>query len=96
MTDKELYQQKVRAQLAEWAAEVDKLRARASGASAEAQLAMKLHVATLEQQIAGGKAKLAEMAEASDDAWESIKHSAESAWEAIKKSFADASAKLKG
>lgn len=96
MNDKQLYQQKVTAQLAEWAAEVDKLKAQASGASAQAQLAMKTHVAALEKQIAEGKNKLAEMTAASADAWESTRNGAESALEVIKKTFAEAYAKVKG
>jgi hypothetical protein len=38
MNEKELYQQKKQAQLDEWKAEVDKLKAKASGASADAQM----------------------------------------------------------
>ncbi|KHE91831.1 MAG: hypothetical protein K8F52_03055 [Candidatus Scalindua rubra] len=40
MDDKELYQQKKQAQLDEWKAEIDKLKAKASGASADVQLEM--------------------------------------------------------
>lgn len=96
MYEKQLYQRKVTAQLAEWAAEIDKLTAHASGASAQAQLAMKTHGAALEKHMAEGKNKLAETTAASADAWESTRHGAESALEVIKKTFAEAYAKVKG
>lgn len=38
MSEKEIYQQKTQAQLDEWKAEVDKLKAKAFGSSADAQM----------------------------------------------------------
>lgn len=95
MNDKELYQQKKQAQLDEWKAEVDKLRARASGASADAQLELNKQVEVLEGKIGEGKTKLAEIAHASEEAWESIKEGVESAWDSMKSAFRDAADKLK-
>ena len=40
MSDKKLYQQKMQAQLDEWRAEIEKLKAKASRASADAQMKM--------------------------------------------------------
>ena len=62
MSDKELYQQKMQAKLDEWKAEVDKLKAKASGASADAQLEMNKQIKALESKIEEGKAKLSELA----------------------------------
>lgn len=95
MTDKELYQQKKQAQLDEWRAEVDKLKARASGASADAQLKMNKQIKALESKIEEGKTKLSRLAEASEDAWESIKDGVESAWDSLKSAVSDAAAKFK-
>lgn len=95
MNEKELYQQKKQAQLDEWKAEVDKLKAKASGASADAQLEWNRQIEALEGKIENGKAKLAEVADASEDAWESIKDGAESAWDSMKSAFSDAAAKFK-
>lgn len=95
MTEKELYQQKKQAQLDEWKAEVDKLKAKASGASADAQLELNEEIEALEGKIEEGKTKLAEVADASEDAWESIKDGAESAWDSMKSAFSDAAAKFK-
>ena len=57
MNEKELYQQKKQAQLDEWKAEVDKLKAKASGASADAQLELNREIDTLEGKIEQGRAK---------------------------------------
>lgn len=95
MNEKELYQQKRQAQLDEWKAEVDKLKAKASGASADAQLELNREIEALEGRIEQGRAKIAELAEASDDAWESIKDGVESAWDSMKSAFSDAAAKFK-
>lgn len=95
MNEKELYQQKKQAQLDEWKAEVDKLKAKASGASADAQLELNKQIEVLEGKIGEGKTKLAEIADASEDAWESIKEGVESAWDSMKSAFSDAAAKFK-
>ena len=95
MNEKELYQQKKQAQLDEWKAEVDKLKAKASGASADAQLELNKQIETLEGKLEEGKTKLAEIAGASEDAWESIKEGVESAWDSMKSAFSDAAAKFK-
>lgn len=94
MNDKEVYQQKKQAQLDEWKAEVDKLRAKASGANADAQMELNKQIEALEGKIEEGKTKLAEIADAGEDAWESIKDGAESSWESIKSAFSKAAHKL--
>ena len=95
MNEKELYQQKKQAQLGEWKAEVDKLKAKAAGASADVQMDLNKQIEALEGKIEQGKAKLAEIAEASDDTWESIKDGVESAWDSMKSAFKEAAAKFK-
>ncbi len=95
MTDKELHQQKKQAQLDEWQAEVDRLKAKASQASADAQLELNKQIDLLKGQIEEGKAKLAQVAESSDDAWASIKDGVESAWDTLKAAFSDAVDKFK-
>lgn len=95
MNEKELYQQKKQAQLDERKAEVDKLKAKASGASADAQLELNKQIEALEGKLEEGKTKLAEIADASEDTWESIKEGVESAWDSMKSAFSDAAAKFK-
>jgi DNA-binding transcriptional regulator GbsR (MarR family) len=95
MSEKDLYQQKMKAQLDEWKADVDKLRAKASGASADAKLKLDQQVKDLEARIEEGKAKLAELADASEEAWDSVKEGIESAWGSLKSAVKDAAAKFK-
>ncbi len=95
MNDRELYRQKKQAQLDEWKADIDKLKARASGNSAKAQLELHKDIKKLEGRMEEGKAKLAEIAHASEDKWESIKDGVESAWDSIKSAFKDAAARFK-
>jgi len=95
MNDKELYQQKKQAQLDEWQSEVDLLKARASGARADAQLKMNKKINSLEIKIQEGKAKLSQLAKSSDDAWDSIKDGVETAWDSLKHAFSDATSKFK-
>lgn len=96
MSKKELYKQKMQAQLDEWEAEVDRFKAKASGASANVQLEMNKEINALKGKIEQGKTKLAEMADASEDTWESIKEGVDSAWDSLKAAVSDAKAKFKG
>jgi flagellar biosynthesis chaperone FliJ len=96
MNEKDLYQQKMQAQLDEWMAKVSVLKARASKASADVQLEMNRQIKTLENLIEDGKSKLSKLAKAGEGAWESLKDGVESAWTTMKSSVSDAAAKFKG
>jgi hypothetical protein len=95
MTEKKLYQQRVEAKLDEWKAEVDMLKAKVSGASASAKLKLNQQVRDLEAKIDEGKAKVAELADASEESWDSVKEGIESAWGSLKSAFKDAAARFK-
>lgn len=95
MKDKELYQRKMQAQLDEWKADVDKLKAKASRASADTQLKMNEQIKVLDRKIAEGKAKLSELSRAGEDAWESIRDGMESARDSLKSVVSDAAKKFK-
>jgi len=96
MSDKELYQQKMQAQLDEWKAQVDLLKAKASELSADAQLVIGKQIETLDTKIDDGKAKLSELAEAGEEAWEPLKAGVESAWDTLKSAVGEAAGKFKG
>jgi len=95
MGEKELYQQKMQAQLDLWKAEIDKLKAKASGASADAQLQMNKQIKALESKTEEGKAKLAALSGATEEAWQSMKEGVESAWGSLKSAVSDAADKFK-
>jgi len=49
----------------------------------------------LERGVEAATAKLHELGEAGEDAWEQLKHDAQSAWEKLSTAVSDAVAKLK-
>lgn len=90
MNEKELYQQKLKAQLNGWQADIDKLKAKMAGASVGAKLELNQHINMLESKIGEGNSKLEELDKATDDSWESLKKGFDEAWESISAAFKDA------
>ena len=95
MKDRELYRQKYQAQLTEWKADVARLKARAAGAKADVQIEMNKHIKDLEQRMHDVNAKLAELAGASEEAWDSVRKNMEKTWDALKAGVSAARAKFK-
>lgn len=95
MNEKQLYQDKLEAKLKEWKAELDKMRAKAEGATADVKLDLKREIEGLEGKMETVKGKLAELASTSDEAFESIKEGVDMAWESLKLSFSEAASKFR-
>lgn len=95
MNEKELYKQKFQTQLDEWKADIAKLKAKAAGAEADVQIAMNKQVEALERKFEDARAKLSELAGASEEAWDSVKMRAESAWVSLKSAVSDAVSRFK-
>lgn len=95
MNDHSLYTQKLKAQLEEWKADIDKLKARAKGASVDAQLDMHKRVDALDARVTEAGAKLEELAAAGADAWVDLKTNVEHTWAGLKTSMQEAVEKLK-
>lgn len=95
MNDKELYQQKKEAEIAIWKSDIVNLKAKASMASADAQIEINKHIDALEKRIDEGKTKLSDLVKATDEMYESMKINVESAWDSVKTAFNDATAKIK-
>lgn len=90
MNEKDLYQQKLKAQLNEWQADIDKLKAKMAGASVGAKMELSQHINMLEGKIDEGNSKLVELDQATDDSWETLKDGFEEAWESISAAFKEA------
>lgn len=73
------YEEKLVAQLAEWRAELDKLRATAQRADAEARLAAHRRIEELEAQQSALRDKLNALKSAGDDAWDDLRAGIEKA-----------------
>lgn len=86
----------MQAQLDEWEAEVERFKAKAYGASANVQLELNKELNALKGKIEQGNTKLAELADTSEDSWESIKVGVDSAWDSLRTAVSDAKKKFKG
>lgn len=96
MNQKELYKRKYQAQLDEWKADVAKLKAKASGAGAEARIEMNKLIKELDHRIDEAGTELSKLATASEEAWDSARKGVESAWDSLMSAVHDAASKFKG
>lgn len=95
MTKQEAYTKKVEAQLEEWSAEIDKLKARGKKSGADAELAYQRRVEDLERKRDEAQDQLEELRDASGDAWEDIKAGVESARESLAEALQSARERFK-
>jgi uncharacterized coiled-coil DUF342 family protein len=95
MSKKEAYEQKLQAQLNEWNAEIDKLKAKADGAEADLKLEYYKQAEELQSKQAAAAHKLAELKHASDDAWEDLKSGIDSAWDSLGNALKSATSRFK-
>jgi hypothetical protein len=89
------YEEKLDAQLKEWNAQIDLLKAKAENNQADAKIYYYKRIGALEQKRNGAKMKLRELKSAGDEAWEELKTGAEKAWAEAKTAFHDAVSKFK-
>lgn len=90
MSMKEAYEKKLQSQLDEWDAEIDKLKAKAVSAEADAQLEYYKQIEELRSMKDAASEKLGELKEAGDDAWEDLKAGIDSAWDSLGSSIKSA------
>lgn len=93
MTDNELYLKKKQAELDIWSADLAKLRAKSSKASAEIQMEMHKVTKSLASKIDESKKLLSTLSKATGEAWGSVKSNVETTWNSLKCSFDDANKK---
>lgn len=91
MSDKKLYEQKIKAQFDECKAQVDTFKAEASSASAAAQIEMHKQIKQLEEKMSEGKIKLAELVAATEEKFDAMKKGVESIWQSTKSTLHHAS-----
>jgi hypothetical protein len=92
---KKSYEEKIKAQLDEWRDDIDRLKERAKHAGAETRVKYQESIDRLELKMKEGKSKLNDLAESSDDAWDSIKDGAESIWDTMKATFREVKEKFR-
>jgi len=92
---KEAYEQKLQAQLDEWSAEIDKLKAKADSAEADAQLEYYKRIEELRSMQETAANKLTGLKDAGDDAWEDLKAGIESAWDSLGNALKSAASRFR-
>jgi len=95
MSKKQAYEKKLQAQLDEWSAQIDRLKAKADGKAADEQLEYYQRIEELESMKQSANKKLNELKKASDDAWEDVKVGIDSAWDSLSAAFKSASSRFK-
>lgn len=80
METRELYKQKYQAQIHEWTAKMDVLKAQGEKMTAQAKLDAKPGLDSLHSKLEIAKAKMHEIATATDEKWDEVKKSADHAW----------------
>ncbi len=90
MSDKNAYEKKQQARLDEWAAEIDKLKAKAELADAEARIKLNEEIKQAETMQQKVEDKLAELRSSTDDAWTDIKHGLDEAADSLGSSLRSA------
>ena len=86
-TKRDVYVEKLKAQLDEWNSEIDKLAAKAAQAGATAKIEYKNQMDDLRAKRDDVRDKLLTVQQAGDGAWEDLKEGLENSWEILKMSF---------
>lgn len=83
MSEKESYRNKIQAKLDQWNAEIDKFEARADEAGSDLQLEYYEQLKKLRALQEEADAKLEQLNDAADDAWEGLREQVDIASDAI-------------
>ncbi len=95
MENKESYRKKMQEQLDLWKEEVKKLKKQAEIAGAEAMKNLPDQIKILEQKIKEGSARLKELVDTNEEAFEALREGFDSAWEALSSGVSEARSKFK-
>lgn len=90
MDSKQAYESKVKAQLDNFNAQIDQMKAKAAEANADAAIEYNKMIDDLTNKRDTAQAKLDEIGKASEDAWEDLKVGFESAWNDLENAFKNA------
>lgn len=95
MSMRETYEAKLQAQLDEWAADIDVLKAKADKAKVDVQEEYHKQIESLQLMHNTASCKLAEFKEASEEAWHDLKAGVENAWELLENALKLAASRFK-
>jgi F0F1-type ATP synthase membrane subunit b/b' len=80
MNEREAYENKIKGQIDEWQAEIDKWSAMAKQAQADAQLQYNEQLQKLRERRDEAQEQLQKLQKASDGAWEDLRKGMEDGW----------------
>ena len=90
MSRKDAYEKKLEAQLKEWKTDIDKMKAKADKADAEAKLEYYKQIEDLRTKQEAAQKKLTELKAAGESAWEDLKAGIDLAWKSLGESIKSA------
>lgn len=94
MNDKDIYLEKIQAEINEWKAQIELFKAKAVNATTDAKITMHKDIEAIEEKVEEGKAKLLELSKSTESTFASMKKIFETKWEIVKTAIADTSKKL--
>lgn len=95
MSMKDAYLQKIEAQLKEWKSEIDKIKAKADKADADAKLEYYEQIEELRTKQQAAQEKFTELKDAGEDAWEDLKAGVELAGVSLAEALKSAGSRFK-
>ena len=95
METRELYRQKYEAQIHEWGAKLEGIKAQAEKLTAQAKIDVKPHVDAVHAKFDADKAKLNDIAGATDEKWDEVVKTVDHGWNDLKAAAEGAYATLK-
>lgn len=90
MESRDAYVEKLKAQIDSWNSDIEKMRAKAREASADAQVKYNEQIEEMKSQRDAAEAKMKEARESSEEAWSDMRAGFESAWSSMSDSFSKA------
>ncbi len=95
MEKRDLYLEKINAQVEQYGAKLAEMRGKAAEANADIKLEYLNQVEKLEDKRDGLKAKYEELKKSSENSWENMKDGTENAWNEFKEAVAKATERFK-
>ena len=95
METKDAYKQKLNAQLKEWNAQINLLAAKVENAGADVKLKYARELDGIRAKQREAAKKIEELEDASGDAWEKVKVTADKVWDDLRAGIAQAISKFK-
>ncbi|MDY6847716.1 MAG: hypothetical protein SV239_01090 [Thermodesulfobacteriota bacterium] len=92
---KEIYRAKIEAQLDEWGARIDQLKAKAKQADADMRIKLDEQIQSLKKRREDLRGRLDELKKSSGDAWHSISEGIDHAMDDLKGAWEEARKKFK-